>query len=290
MSKLAAGINASVRRLTLDEAVSGLEPGDLVRLGDETLRFLTYGTGRRGLAVDTTLVVTRGAEGSTPASHLTGAELVTGPTLLIAATYDGTSSFQPVAADLELGADAGNVGTNPKFLAPMMGNLLGADLTKAGAYLAGVIAALSVTGARATHYQVGAILGVIMDGVTDADGAVVAVIDGSDPSAATRANAAFAARMNNNHAGSGVDYGLDLLGPANEHFSGTGKALAIAKALLRSPHGVCYLEGDGVPVDGTTGDNFAGKGSQYHDYTNGEIYVQTGIISNPVWKKVTHAA
>jgi hypothetical protein len=46
----------------------------------------------------------------------------------------------------------------------------------------------------------------------------------------------------------------------------------------------------GVPVDGTTGDNIAAKGSLLIDTTNANLYVQTGLITNPVWKLVTRAA
>jgi len=54
--------------------------------------------------------------------------------------------------------------------------------------------------------------------------------------------------------------------------------------------GVLVLTGAGVPTDGTTGDDVAGPGSLYIDTTNANLYVQTGLISNPVWKLVTRAA
>jgi hypothetical protein len=207
--------------------------------------------------------------------------------------YAGTHSYQPVGPDLNLAPAAGSTVDDPKFLAAVMGNDIGDTLTKQGAYLAGVIGALSILGARATKYQIGALMGIIMDGVTDADGAVVAVIDGSDPSSVTRARAAFAVAQNNNNAGSGVDYGLDLLDIVSTRlagaFSGTAKPFAIAKATVRSPKEVCILESDDVPVDGTTGLNFAGKGSLCTDYTHGEAYINTGSKAAPVWKKLTHA-
>ena len=53
---------------------------------------------------------------------------------------------------------------------------------------------------------------------------------------------AFAVAMNNNYAGSGVDYGLDLFDEAVTRlagaFSGTAKPFAIAKALTRSEESV----------------------------------------------------
>lgn len=222
----------------------------------------------------------------------TGLKQVRDALASLAQSYDGTDSFQAIGVDLELDADAGSTSTDPKFLAALMGTLTGNALTKEGAYLAGVIAALSVTGARATEWQVGALLGVIMDGVTDADGAVVAVLDGSDPSAVTRANAAFAARVNNNDAGSGFDYGLDLYDPGRDDLfsAGDGIALAVDKAVVRSPNQVCWLEGSGVPVDGTTGTGFSAKGSMYVDVASGEWYINTGTIAASVWKAVTHAA
>jgi hypothetical protein len=39
----------------------------------------------------------------------------------------------------------------------------------------------------------------------------------------------------------------------------------------------------GAPVNGTTGDNFAGTGSLYVDSTAGVLYINTGAISNPTW-------
>lgn len=53
---------------------------------------------------------------------------------------------------------------------------------------------------------------------------------------------------------------------------------------------VLIMTGAGAPVDGTTGDNVAGIGSLYLDTTAGDIYVQTAVITAPVWKLVTRAA
>jgi hypothetical protein len=200
----------------------------------------------------------------------------------------GAHSYQPVGPDLNLHADAGGEDNDPKFLSAVMGNVLGADLTKEGAYLAGVIAALSITGTRATLWQIAACIGIVMDGVTDCDAAVLAVIDGSDPSSITRARAAFGVAMNNNNAGSGVDYGLDLLDAGRGALMSGGKAFAIAKALVRSPNEVCQLEGDGAP-SGSTGAGFAGKGSRYTDYTTPDEYINVGDKTTPSWKKLTRA-
>lgn len=202
-----------------------------------------------------------------------------------------SGSYQPVAVDLNLAVDAGSdTEGDPSFIASIMGNILGVDLTSVGNYLAGLIGAYSITGTKATKYPSAPVMGIVMDGVTDVDAAVLAVIDGSDPSAQTNAKAAFGVRQVNNHASSGVEYGLNLKDEGDETIMTDAKPFKISKAISRSPHDVCWLEGDGAPVDGTTGDNFAGIGSLYSDYTNGDLYIQTGAITSPVWKLVTRAA
>lgn len=205
-----------------------------------------------------------------------------------AAAYEDAGSFQAMAADLELDADAGKDAGDSAFLAAGMFNLLGDALTKTANYLAGVIGAYSVTDAKAGELQAGAVIGIAMDGVSDADGVVVAVIDGSDPSTETRVNAMFAARMNNNDAGSGADFGLDLhdAGRSSDYYTGGGTALAYAKADIRLAGAVCILQGAGAPSNGTTGDDVAAKGSLYIDTTNGVLYINTGAIDNPTWTKV----
>jgi len=196
--------------------------------------------------------------------------------------YSGQGhSFQPWAIDLELIVNAGSDdGANPKFLAPFMGNLLGADLLADANYLGGVIGAYSVTGVKATTYPAGAVLGIVMAEVTEVDGAVVAVLDGDG---LTIANAAFKARANNSTPGSGFTYGLDLHDPAHDGFS----ALAILRADIRLSNQIVIMSGSGAPVNGTTGDNFAGTGSMYIDRTTPDWYIQEGLITNPVWVKVS---
>lgn len=195
------------------------------------------------------------------------------------ATYNGSGSYQPVASDINIGSDASG-----SFLAGVMGNALGSDINDGGSMIAGVIGAYSIDTANDNTMPAGGVLGVIMDGSVGADGAVVAVLDGD--SGVLTANAAFKAMMNNSTAGSGFDYGLDLTSGAHDGYL----ALAILKADIRCSNDVCWLNGAGAPVDGTTGDNFAGPGSMYTDRTNGNLYIQTSLISTPVWKLVTRAA
>lgn len=46
---------------------------------------------------------------------------------------------------------------------------------------------------------------------------------------------------------------------------------------------IVTFSGSGAPVDGTTGDNFAAKGSLYVRTSNGAWYTNTGTITAPVW-------
>jgi hypothetical protein len=195
----------------------------------------------------------------------------------VVAAYAGGGSFQVFAGDLELAAAAGSDdGTDPKFLAGVMGNLLGADVDGEGNYLGGVIGALSVTG-LVTDYPSGGILGVIMDGVTDADGAVVAVLDGSDPSAVTRARAMFACRVLNNNEGSGVDFGLDLYAEPSEHYSDTEtetpQGLNVEIAEIRLSNGLYIMSGT---VDPSAGDGIEAPVGSLYLRTNGEHWRKTG--------------
>lgn len=214
-----------------------------------------------------------------------------GGSVILSKVYGGADSYQPVAVDLDLEVGVGTSDAgDTSFLAPIMGNALGADLAETHNYLGGVIGADSITGAKAGELQKGAVIGIAMDGVTDADAPVVSVIDGDDPSSVTRTHAMFAARMNNNNAGSGADFGLDLydVGRSSEILSGGGVALAYAKADLRLSSEVCAIVGAGIPVDGVsgTGAGIAGPGSLYIRTATVKLYINTGTKASPVWSVV----
>lgn len=213
-----------------------------------------------------------------------GVRLPTGKKLTTSQAYSGADSFQPVEVDLELAAGTGVDDPDTSHVAPVMGHVFGDDaLTKTGNYIAGVIGKFTVAGAHVCRYALAGIAGIIGDGVSVAHGAVVAILDGD--SAVTRATAFFKALNHNTTPGSGVDYGLDLASGHDAY-----PEAPIAKAALRLDNDVVILTGDGAPVDGTTGDDFAGPGSLYIDYTNANHYIQTGAIDDPVWKLVTRAA
>lgn len=150
--------------------------------------------------------------------NLTVTALTIDENIVAAPSYSDEGSYQTVEADLNVAAAAGSAdGADPSFIGAVMGNVIGDDLTKDANYLGGVIGHYNVTGTKATTYPAGAVLAGIGDGVTEADGAVVAYIDGD--SAQTNAGAAFKVRNNNSTAASGFDYGLDLYDAAHDGYS-----------------------------------------------------------------------
>lgn len=201
-------------------------------------------------------------------------------------TYSGANSLQPLAADLNVGAGVGRDAPDTAFIAAVMGNILGAALTKTGNYIAGTIGALSVTGANAARFGVGGVLGIIMDTVTIADAAVLAVLDGD--SGQTNAEAMFGVKSNNSTAASGTNFGLNLMSAAHDGFLAVNAAF-FKKAEIQLPNNICIRTGTGAPVDGTTGDNVLGRGSLYVNEATGEWYINTGTITDSTWKLVTHA-
>lgn len=151
---------------------------------------------------------------------------------LVDTTYAGTASYQPVAADLTLGAAAGKNAPDSAFLAPIMGNLHGDALTKTGTMLGGVIGEDSVTGAQATQFVKGGVVGIVADGVSASDGPVVALLDG-DSGGVTTPGAMFKAKKLNSTPGNNPQYGLDLY----SHESGF-LPLAPTKGDIRMSSGV----------------------------------------------------
>ena len=205
----------------------------------------------------------------------------------LAPTRAGAGSFQTVAADLNLdpGAGSNGDGGDTDFLAGVMGNIIGADLTagKDANYLGGVIGHFNITGTKRTTYPSGAILAGIGDGVTQVDGAVVAYIDGD--SAQTNCGAMFKVRSNNSNGASGPDFGLDLQDAAHDGFQAVNRAF-YKKAQIRLTEDVVIFTNAGAPVNGTTLDNVAGKGALCIDTTNGELYINTGTLTDSTWVKV----
>lgn len=202
-----------------------------------------------------------------------------GEVVAVSVEYAGAGSRQAVAGDLSLtGAPTGS------YLAGVMGNVLADNLGNTGGIVAGVVGSYNVTTNNATTNPKGGVVGEVGDLAADADGAVVAVLGGDG--GVLVANAAFKAMGMNSTPGSGFDFGLDLTSGAHDGYL----ALPILKAAIRLDQNVVIMVGAGAPVDGTTGDNFAGPGSLYIDITGANHYIQSSLISTPVWKLVTRAA
>ena len=133
------------------------------------------------------------------------------------------------------------------------------------------------------------VMGIINTNTLSGDAAVMAFMAGD--SGVTTARAAFGVAMAQTTAGSGFEFGLDLK-MQDPVFDGGGPSSVIpyTKANIRMEDDVVVMVDAGAPVNGTTGDNFAGPGSMYIDSTAGNLYLQTAVITSPVWKLVTRAS
>lgn len=200
------------------------------------------------------------------------------------ATYNSAGSRQNAAVDITLGASAGTSDSgDTDYLGAIMGNVLGANLTKTNNIIGGVIGAYNITGTQASTHPSGAVVAEVGDSTTTSDGAVVAYIGGD--SGTTTTGAMFKAMNLNSTGASGADYGLDLF-----HATiGSYTELSIKNAAIRMDKEVCIMQGAGVPSNGVTGATFAEIGSIYCDRTNGKLYVNGGTKASPTWNIVTSA-
>jgi hypothetical protein len=229
------------------------------------------------------LVKTDAAAADALTVHLAGTETITGLKNFTPPTYSGTASAQPVASDLTLGAAAGKNQPDTAFLSPVMGNLQNAaPLTKTGNVLGGVIGEDSVSGTQLTRQGKGGVVGIIGDGVTETDAAMLAVLDGD--SGAVNGKAMFGVKSNNSTPASGTDFGMDLSSPAHDGYLAVDSAF-YKKAPLRLVNDVCTLVGAAVPTDGVagTGAGVAGPGSDYRCTGTPGIYINTNTKASPTW-------
>lgn len=156
-------------------------------------------------------------------------------------------------------------------------------------HMAGTVGEFAVIGAYANNGLMAGLLGIINTNTLSGDAAVMAFMDGD--SGVTTCRAAFGVAMAQTTGGSGFDYGLDLkMQDPIADGGGPSGVIPYKKANIRMEDDVVVMVDAGAPVDGTTGDNFAGIGSMYIDSTAGNLYLQTGAITSPVWKLVTRAA
>ena len=156
-------------------------------------------------------------------------------------------------------------------------------------YMAGVAGEFAVIGSYTNTALMAGVLGIINTNTLSGDAAVMAFMDGD--AGVTTCRAAFGVAMAQTTPGSGFEFGIDLKmqDPVLDG-GGPSSVIPYTKANIRMEDDVVVMVNAGVPVDGTTGDNFAGIGSMYIDSTAGNLYIQTGVISSPVWKLVTRAA
>lgn len=167
---------------------------------------------------------------------------------------EGAHSYQGLATDVTLEATSGSsTAGNPKFLAGEMGVIHGPTLTATENYYAGNIGGLDAP-ISGTLYPSGGTMGIIFDGSTGSDGAVVAIIDGNDPSSVTTTRAMFAVRINNNNVGSGAQYGLDLRDDGNSDYTGGGVPFVPSVADVRFANGTkMHAVGDTIVFTNAAG-------------------------------------
>jgi hypothetical protein len=156
-------------------------------------------------------------------------------------------------------------------------------------HVAGVVGNFAVIGTYSNNGLMAGVMGIINTNTLSGDAAVMAFMQGD--SGVTTARCAFGVAMAQTTGGSGFDYGIDLKmqDPVLDG-GGPSGVIPYKKANIRMEDDVVVMVDAGAPVDGTTGDNFAGIGSMYIDSTAGNLYLQTGVITSPVWKLVTRAA
>ena len=156
-------------------------------------------------------------------------------------------------------------------------------------HMAGTVGEFAVIGTYNNFGLMAGVMGTINTNTLSGDAAVMAFMDGD--SGVTTARCAFGVAMAQTTAGSGFEFGIDLkMQDPVADAGGPSGVRPYTKANIRMEDDVVVMVDAGAPVDGTTGDNFAGIGSMYIDSTAGNLYLQTGVITSPVWKLVTRAA
>jgi hypothetical protein len=148
--------------------------------------------------------------------------------------------------------------------------------------MAGVVGKFAVIGTYANNALMAGVMGIINTNTLSGDAAVMAFMDGD--SGVTTCRAAFGVAMAQTTPGSGFEFGIDLkMQDPIADGGGSSGVIAYTKANIRMEDDVVVMVDAGAPVNGTTGDDFAGTGSLYVDSTAGVLYINTGAISNPTW-------
>ena len=149
-------------------------------------------------------------------------------------------------------------------------------------HMAGTVGEFAVIGTYSNNGLMAGLLGIINTNTLSGDAAVMAFMDGD--AGVTTARCAFGVAMAQTTAGSGFEYGIDLkMQDPVLDAGGPSGVKPYTKANIRMEDDVVVMVDAGAPVNGTTGDNFAGTGSLYVNSTAGVLYINTGAISNPTW-------
>ena len=202
------------------------------------------------------------------------------PYVTTSATTEGTATRAASFIVNPTATFGSNTATAPSSAQGMAGQVFGtANQTKTATYYIGVMGRYLLTGTNASTFAKAGVMGVVGDQTTTADAAVMAWMDGDGGT--TTARAGFAIGMTQSTAASGFDYGMDL--KLQDAVGGGGSIQPYKKAELRMSNDVVIMTGSAAPVNGTTGDNFAGPGSLYVATSTGVLYIQTTAISSPTW-------
>lgn len=208
------------------------------------------------------------------------------PYLSSSSTTEGTATRGATFTVNPTGSFGSTDATAPSSAQGSSGQVFGSNLGSTATYYVGATGRYLITGTNASTFAKAGSMGVVGNTTTTADAAVMAWMDGDGGT--TTARAGFGIGMTQSTAASGFDYGMDL--QLQDAVGGGGSVQPYKKAELRVSNNVVVMTGSGAPSDGTTGDNYAGPGSMYVDITGANLYVQTGLITSPVWKLVTRAA
>jgi hypothetical protein len=208
------------------------------------------------------------------------------PYISSSSSAEGTATRGATFTVNPTGAFGSSTATNPSSAQGSSGQVFGNNLSSTATYYIGATGRYLITGTNASTFAKAGVMGVVGNTTTSADAAVMAWMDGDGGE--TTARAGYAIGMTQSTGTSGFDYGMDL--QLQDAVGGGGSVQDYKKAEIRVSNDVVVMTGSGAPTDGTTGDNFAGPGSMYVDITGANLYIQTGLITNPVWKLVTRAA
>jgi hypothetical protein len=149
-------------------------------------------------------------------------------------------------------------------------------------HVAGTVGNFAVIGTYNNNGLMAGVMGIINTNTLSGDAAVMAFMQGD--SGVTTARAAYGVAMAQTTAASGFDYGIDLkIQDPVADGGGTPSVQPYKKANIRMENDVVFMNAAGVPTNGTTGANFAGKGSLYVNITTGILYINTGTLASPTW-------